>query len=168
MLGVVEGGLCSLDAPEAMHCALLCMLEAVEGGLYLLEVLEVLEMPEMMRCVQLCMLEVPEVMRCVIAVCWRLSRVVLFAGGVGGAGDAGDDAMCATMYGGGAGSAGGDALCATPYAGAVEEARLHCNFSVNETKPTPPHSSRWASVGRALCKIEVLEKSCCRDPSCFS
>ena len=44
-------------------CAL-CMLEIVEGGLCLLEVLGV------MRCVLLCMLEVPETMRCVL-LCWR-------------------------------------------------------------------------------------------------
>jgi len=42
------------------------MLEAVEGGLCLLEVLEMLtmlEVSEVMRCVLRCMLEVPEVMR---------------------------------------------------------------------------------------------------------
>jgi len=39
-----------------MHCVLLC----------LLEVLEVLAVPEVMLCVLLCLLEVPEVMRCVL------------------------------------------------------------------------------------------------------
>src|SRR6266480_2105876 len=71
----------------SMHRVLLCMLEAVDDGLCLLEVLEVkrsvllcmLEVPEVMRCVLLCMLdaveggfrlvevlEVPEAMRCVL------------------------------------------------------------------------------------------------------
>ncbi len=40
-----------LDVPEVIRCVLLCMLEAVEGELCLLEVLEVLEMTEVMRCV---------------------------------------------------------------------------------------------------------------------
>ena len=39
---------------------LLCMLEAVEGRLYLLEV------PEVMRCVPLCMLEVVEDRLCLL------------------------------------------------------------------------------------------------------
>ena len=39
---------------------LLCMLEAVEGGLCLLDV------PEVMRCVALCMLDVLDVMRRVL------------------------------------------------------------------------------------------------------
>ena len=39
---------------EVMHRVLLCMLEAVEGELCLLELLEV---PEVMRCVLLCILE---------------------------------------------------------------------------------------------------------------
>src|SRR5436189_2234689 len=46
-----------------MDCVLVCMLDAVEGGLCLLEALEV---PEVMRCVLLCVLEVPEAMRCVL------------------------------------------------------------------------------------------------------
>ena len=45
------------------------MLEDVEGELCLLEVTEV------MRCVQLRMLEVVEVMSCVLPVCWRPWRV---------------------------------------------------------------------------------------------
>ena len=50
MLEAVEGGFCLLEVPDVMRCVLLCMLEAVEGGLCLLgllEVLEVLEVPEM-------------------------------------------------------------------------------------------------------------------------
>src|SRR5438034_430424 len=47
-----------LEAPELMRCVLLWMLEAVEGGLCLLE-----------------MLEVPKEMRRVLSVCWRLQRV---------------------------------------------------------------------------------------------
>ena len=48
MLEAVEGRLCLL---EVMRRVLLCMLEAAEGGLCLLEVLEMLEVPEVMRCV---------------------------------------------------------------------------------------------------------------------
>jgi len=44
-----------LDVSKAMRCMLLCMLEAIEGGLCLQEVFEVLEM-----------LEVPKVMDCVL------------------------------------------------------------------------------------------------------
>ncbi len=40
-----------------MRCVLLCMREAMEGRLCLLEALDVSEMPEVMRCVQPCMLE---------------------------------------------------------------------------------------------------------------
>src|SRR6266480_2387227 len=78
--GGCEGGLCLLEVPEVMRCVLLCMLEAVEGGFYLLKVLKVLEsmrwmleavegglclrealeVLEMMRCVLLCMLEAVE------------------------------------------------------------------------------------------------------------
>ena len=47
----------ALEVPEVMRCVLLCMLEAVEGGLCLLEALEV---PEVIRCLLLCMLEVAE------------------------------------------------------------------------------------------------------------
>ena len=59
MLEAVEGELSLLEMLEAMRCALLCMLEAVDGGLCLSEVLEVL--------------------------------------------DAGGDEMCATLYAGGCG-----------------------------------------------------------------
>ena len=41
MLEAVEGELCLLSVPAAMHCMLLCLLE-------------VLEVSEMMRCVLLC------------------------------------------------------------------------------------------------------------------
>jgi len=57
--------------PEVIRCVLLCMLEAVEGRLRLLEV------PEVMRSVLLCLLEVPEVMRCVLLCSlegWRCRR----------------------------------------------------------------------------------------------
>ena len=43
-----------------MRCMLRCMLEAVEGRLCLLEMLEVLEVLEAMRCVLFCMLEAVE------------------------------------------------------------------------------------------------------------
>ena len=49
---------------EVMRCVLLCMLEAVEGAFYLLEVLEVpevSEVPAVTRCVRLRMLEAVEV-----------------------------------------------------------------------------------------------------------
>jgi hypothetical protein len=49
-----------LEVPEVMRCTLLSMLEIVEGGLCVLEVLEVT------RCVLLCMLEAVEVGLC----CW--------------------------------------------------------------------------------------------------
>ncbi len=64
----VGGELCLLEVPEVpelIRCVLLCMLEAVEGELCLLEALKVLD--------------VLEVMRGVYSVCWRLWRV-LFAG----------------------------------------------------------------------------------------
>ena len=47
----------------------LCILEAVEGGLCLLEVCyEVLEVPEVIRCVLLCMLEAVEGRLCSLEV----------------------------------------------------------------------------------------------------
>src|SRR5436190_780961 len=54
MLEAVEGGLCLEEVPEVMRCVLLCMLEAVEGRICLLELLELLEA---MRRVLLCMLD---------------------------------------------------------------------------------------------------------------
>jgi len=78
----VTGELCLLEVltvlevREVMRCALLCILEAPEGGLRLLEafkVLEVLEVMDAMRRVPLCMLEavegefcLPEAMRRVL------------------------------------------------------------------------------------------------------
>ncbi len=86
MLKVVEGGLCSSEAyevPEVMQCVQLYMPKMMsfmlsyaggrEGGLCLPEASEV------MRCVQLCMLEVLEVldMQCAAcnSVCWRCWEV---------------------------------------------------------------------------------------------
>ena len=69
------------EVPEAMRCVLICMLEAVEGELYLLEAMDV------MRCALLCILEAVEGTLC-------------FAGGDGGARG---DAMYATLYAGGCG-----------------------------------------------------------------
>ena len=53
MLEPVEDELCLLEVPEMIRCVLLCMLEAVKGILCLLEGLETLEVPE-----------VPEMTRC--------------------------------------------------------------------------------------------------------
>ena len=53
----------ALEMLEGVHRVLLCMLEAVEGGLCLREVsevLEVMEVPEVMPCVLLRMLEAVE------------------------------------------------------------------------------------------------------------
>jgi len=58
MLEAMEDELCLLEVPEVMCCVMLCIAEAAERGLCLLEVLEV---PE-----------VPEAMSCVLSVCWRL------------------------------------------------------------------------------------------------
>ena len=49
-----------LEVSEVMGCVQLCMLEAVDGGICLTEVLEGPEGPEVMGCVQPCMLEVAE------------------------------------------------------------------------------------------------------------
>ena len=59
------------EVVEVMRCVLLCMLEAVEGGLCLREVLEAVEVSEAMHCVLLCIVEaveakVPEVMHYVL------------------------------------------------------------------------------------------------------
>ena len=62
---------------EVMRCALLCILEAAEGGLCSLEVLEVLEVSEVMHCVLFCLMEVLEVLE-----------------------GARGDAPCAALYGG--------------------------------------------------------------------
>jgi len=88
------------------------------------EMLEVLEMLEVMRCVLLCVLEVAEGVLCLleapeVAETMRLCAT-LCAGGCGRAGDAEGDALCAALYtggcggcalfAGGAGGARGDAL----------------------------------------------------------
>ncbi len=49
MLEAEEGRLCSLEVLEMMRCVLPCMLEAVEGGIYLLLASKMLEALEMMR-----------------------------------------------------------------------------------------------------------------------
>ena len=60
-----------LSMLEAMRFVRLCMLEAVEGGLYLLEA------PEMMRCMLLCMPEVLEVVvSVVVLVVLKVMKVV--------------------------------------------------------------------------------------------
>lgn len=56
-----------LEVPELMHCVVLCMLGAVEGGLYLLEVLK---MMKVMRRLLFCMLEAVEG-ELVYWKCWR-------------------------------------------------------------------------------------------------
>ena len=73
MLVVVEGGLCLLD-----------VLDAATGRLWVLELLDVLDV---MRHVLLCMLVAVEGELCLL-------------GGAGGAGDAGGDALCAIRYSG--------------------------------------------------------------------
>ncbi len=65
ILEAVEGELCLLEVPEMMRCVQLCLPEESE----------VLAVPEVMRCVLLCILEVLELMRCVLSVCWRSWRV---------------------------------------------------------------------------------------------
>ena len=52
----VESALFLMELVEAMLCVLLCILEDVEGGVCLLKVFEVPEVPEVMRCVLLSML----------------------------------------------------------------------------------------------------------------
>jgi len=80
--------------PEVMRCVVFYMLKAAEGGLCLLEVLDVLEEPEMIRCVLLCLMEVfdaldvPEVTRSVLLCMLEVT------GGAGG------DTLCASSRGG--------------------------------------------------------------------
>ena len=62
-----------LEAVEEMRCVLLCILEAVEGAICLLEVFEVLEMSEVVCCVLLCMLGTVEGALCSWR-CWRCWR----------------------------------------------------------------------------------------------
>ena len=79
-MGFLLEALDVLDVPEVMRCVPLCMLEAME----MLDVLDV------MHRVLLCMLEVCQ-RRCVAcySVCWRAGS---FARGVGDVGRAGRDA----------------------------------------------------------------------------
>jgi len=65
------------EMSEAMRCVLLWMLEAVEGGLCLLEVLEWLEVLEAMRHVMLCMLDAVEGELCLLEVLEVMSCVLL-------------------------------------------------------------------------------------------
>src|SRR5947207_11377125 len=71
-LEAVEGEVYFVEVLEVMRCELISILEAVEGGLRLLEVLEMLVVPEVMHRVLLCLLEalevleVPEVIRCML------------------------------------------------------------------------------------------------------
>ena len=67
---------------EGVRCVLPCMLEVVEYGFCLPEVLEALEVPVVMGCVLLSMLEVSKMMCCVLLcmldavglVCWTCWR----------------------------------------------------------------------------------------------
>ena len=68
---MLEVVLYALEMLEGMRGVLLCMMEAVEGELCLLEVLEVLqvlEVLEVMRCVLLCILEAVEGGFCLLEV----------------------------------------------------------------------------------------------------
>ena len=119
MLEALDGGLCLLgvldvlEALESMRCTLLCMLEAVEGELCMLEV------PEVVSCVLLCtsMLEVPDVMRHVLT---------LYAEG---------DAPCVTLY------AGGDAPCVPLYAETLFR-NFHCGIFLVTIDPSRPSQLR--------------------------
>ncbi len=73
MLEAVEGGFCLLEVPEVIRSVLLCMQEAVEDRLCSLEVLEVLELPEVIRRVLLCTLDAVEGTLCLL-MCWRYRR----------------------------------------------------------------------------------------------
>jgi len=93
-----------LEVTEVIHCVLLCMLEAVDGGLCLLGALEVVEVPKVMRGVLRWMLEAVEGralfagdagdMPCATLYAGGCGLWVLFAGGVGGDGG---DAPCAAL-----------------------------------------------------------------------
>ncbi len=81
-------------------CYVLCMLEVVEGRLYLLEVLRSAGS------------DAPSAS----LYAGGGGGCALFAGSAGSAGDAGGDALRAALFAigvGGVGGAGGDALCAT-------------------------------------------------------
>ena len=68
------------EVPEVMRSVLLCMLEAVEGWLCLLEVSEV---SEVMRCVLLCILEAVEGGLCSMEGAGGSGGDALSAGGCG-------------------------------------------------------------------------------------
>ena len=79
MLEAVEGEVCWLgvmEVSEVIRCVLLCMLEAVEGALCLLEVLEVLDALDVMRCM-LGVSEVLEAMRLPRGASSKLSSAVV-------------------------------------------------------------------------------------------
>jgi len=73
-----------VEVLPAMRCMLLCMLEAVEGGLCLREVSEVLEVLKVMRCMLLCMLEAMEGRFKLLRVGGDALYAILYAGGGGG------------------------------------------------------------------------------------
>src|SRR5947208_3560416 len=91
---VVEGELCLLEVLEAMRCVLLCILEAVEGGL----------------CFGRCRRAGDAVGDALCALLYAV-KVRSVCGGVGSVGGTGRDTLCATLY------VGGDALCAALYTG---------------------------------------------------
>ena len=86
-LEAVEGVLCLREVLEVIRCVLLCMLETVEDGLCLLEMLAALEV-----------LDVPDVMRC--ALLFTLEGDLCLRRGTVGAGG---DTLCVTLYSEGCG-----------------------------------------------------------------
>jgi len=83
ILEAVEGELCLLEMPEVIRCVRVRMLEDVEGELCLLEALEAREVPEVMRRVLLCMLEAVEGGIYLLEVTEVMRFVLLYAGGRG-------------------------------------------------------------------------------------
>jgi len=109
MLDVV---LYALEMLEGMRRVLLCILEAVEGELCLVEVVDVLEVVEVMLRVRFCMLEAVEGALCLLEVLEvpekpEVMRFCLYAGGCGRwalfAGGNRGDSLYATLYAGGCG-----------------------------------------------------------------
>ena len=88
-------------------CYVLCMLEAVEGGLYSLEVLRGAGS------------DAPSAARCV----GGRGGWALFAGSAGGAGDTGGDALRATLFAIGVGGVGEAMHCVLLFAGGTDRAR---------------------------------------------
>ena len=72
--------------------------------------------------------------------CNTFCAITLWFSVAGGAGGAGVDALCATLYAGGIGGVGGDALCATLLAGGAEVIRCVLD-----------------AVEGGLCLLEVME-----------